>query len=163
MDTREGGCVCGGVRFAVTGPPMRVTVCHCRFCQRATGSAFMIEPIWPRSAVRLVSGTPATYDHRSEGSGKVVYVHFCPRCGTKLYLTFERFPDSCGVYAGTFDDPGWFDAAGVPTKHIFVAEARPGSVIPAGIPAFAAHAMTNDGTPLAPVIHAADHVVPQRG
>jgi hypothetical protein len=44
MARHEGGCLCGKVRFAVSADPMRVTVCHCRFCQRNTGTAYLAEP-----------------------------------------------------------------------------------------------------------------------
>src|SRR5512142_2925318 len=107
MSVYEGGCLCGDVRFKATAPPIRVTFCHCRFCQRATGYAYLIEPIFSKADFVLTKGAPSSYDHRSEGSGKIVHVHFCGRCGTKLYLTFERFPDVFGVYCGTFDDPNW--------------------------------------------------------
>ena len=46
MSRNEGGCLCGAVRFATLGEPSRVTVCHCRFCQKATGSAYLVEPIF---------------------------------------------------------------------------------------------------------------------
>src|SRR5882724_9774848 len=87
----EGGCLCRDVRYATTGEPVWTTVCHCTFCQRLTGSAFLVEPIFKRDAV-VFSGTAArTYDHRSDGSGQRVTVNFCGRCGTTLYLSFERF------------------------------------------------------------------------
>src|SRR4051812_8764481 len=118
MENHEGGCLCGELRYNVSGLPTRVTICHCRFCQRATGSAYMVEPIFPLADLRITRGVPSVYSIRSEGSGKVVSVHFCQVCGTKLYLSFERFPDACGVYAGTFDDPNWFDIRPDNSKHI---------------------------------------------
>ena len=130
MTSHEGGCLCGSVRFEAEGEPRTVTVCHCRFCQRATGSAYMVEPIFPLSKVRITKGTPVVYSCRSEGSGKMVYVHFCDRCGTKLFLKFERFVDSCGVYAGTFDDPNWFEIRPDNSKHIFIGVARHETILP---------------------------------
>src|SRR5215510_4284866 len=105
----EGGCLCGALRYETEGDPVRVTICHCRFCQRATGAGHMIEPIFTLANFRILSGAPSIYELRSAGSGKLVLVHFCSTCGTKLWLTFERFPEVLGVYAGTFDDPAWFD------------------------------------------------------
>ena len=67
----------------------------------------MVEPIFRLEDLQVTSGYPAVYDVSSEGSGKLVHIHFCQKCGTKLYLTFERFAETCGVYAGTFDDPNW--------------------------------------------------------
>ena len=43
--TYEGGCSCGKVRYRLTAEPMFVHCCHCRQCQRITGSAFVINAI----------------------------------------------------------------------------------------------------------------------
>ena len=152
MAVHEGGCICGAVRYETEGDPLRVTICHCRFCQRATGGAYMVEPIFRREDLRVTKGRPAIYNHRSEGSGLLVDIHFCAACGTKLYLTFERFAESCGVYAGTFDDPNWFEISRENAKHIFIDPARPETILPAGIPLFREHAIRNDGTPLESVV-----------
>lgn len=66
----EGGCLCGKLRYRATTSPLWVTVCYCRFCQRATGSDRMIEPIFERKAVSFFTGDPAVYTLPSEGSGK---------------------------------------------------------------------------------------------
>jgi hypothetical protein len=159
MSMQEGGCLCGAIRYGVTSPPMRVTICHCRFCQRATGSAFLVEPIFAKSDFAVISGQPKVYRQRSAGSGKMVDVHFCGDCGTKLFLTFERFPDAVGVYGGTFDDPNWFERSAAKTRHIFVGVAQRGTVIPAGIKYYEAHATTNDGEPIESRIFDAPHVI----
>jgi hypothetical protein len=147
MERHEGGCLCGAVRYATTAAPSRVTVCHCRFCQRATGSAYMVEPIFAASALHLLRGAPKVYTQRSAGSGKNVHVHFCEGCGTKLWLSFERFADVVGVYAGTFDDPCWFAIEPGTSKHIFLGAARSDTIVPAGLPTFVEHAIDNAGTP----------------
>ena len=152
MSTHQGGCLCQKIRYAVKTPPMRVTICHCRFCQRATGSAFLVEPIFGKADFEIISGQPKIYRHRSEGSGKMVDVHFCENCGTKLFLSFERFPNVVGVYGGTFDDPNWFERSAKNSRHIFLSVAQHGTVIPAGIATFEQHATTNDGTPIAPTV-----------
>jgi hypothetical protein len=148
---QEGGCLCGAQRYAVLKPPARVTVCHCRFCQRATGSACMVEPIFAREDLRHLRGTPATYDAVSAGSGKRVTIHFCRDCGTKLYLSFERFPAAFGLYAGTLDDPDWIEVTPENAKHIFIGVARPETILPPRMACFAEHAITNAGEALEPV------------
>lgn len=163
MASQTGGCLCGAVRFEAAEPPLRVTVCHCRFCQRATGGAYMVEPIFRAEAIRVTRGTPATYDHRSSGSGKVVHIHFCAACGTKLFLTFERFPVSCGVYAGTFDDPDWIEVRPDNAKHIFIAYGRPDTILPADTPLFADHAIELDGAPREPSRLEAPRAIGQHG
>lgn len=154
----EGGCLCGSVRYAATGQAKWLTNCYCRFCQRATGSTHMFEPIWEADDFVVTQGDPATYATRSEGSGKQVFVNFCPACGTKLFLRFERFPDAVGVYGGTLDHPAEA-VAGVEASHIFLAEAAKGSVVPAGVNTWTRHRMSNDGEPFDPVIFDAPFVI----
>lgn len=146
----EGGCLCGGLRYRTTTEPVRITICHCKFCQRATGSAYFVEPIFERGAFEIVTGAPKEFAHRSEGSGKQVFVNFCGDCGTKIFLGFERWPDLVGIYAGTFDDPNWFEMRADNAKHIFLDSAREGTILPPGIATFRQHATENDGTPIEP-------------
>lgn len=101
-----------------------------------------------------MSGEPRVYEHRSQGSGKIVRVNFCENCGTKLFLTFDRWPDIVGVYGGTFDDPNWYDRSPENTKHIFLSVAQSGTIIPPGINTFEDHATKNDGTPIEPHVYA---------
>src|SRR5262245_33696114 len=140
MMIHPGGCLCGALRYETLASPIRITLCHCRFCQRATGGAYMIEPIFSLEYLRLTKGEPKIYHRPSAGSGKLVYIHFCAACGTKLWLTFERFPGVAGVYAGTFDEPNWFEIRPEISKQIFTAFARPGAVLLPNIPAYAEHA-----------------------
>ena len=152
MSKNNGGCLCCAIRYVTKSEPVRVTFCHCKFCQRATGSAFLVEPIFQRSDFDIVTGTPATYVHRSEGSGKLVTINFCATCGTKLFLSFERFPDVIGVYGGTFDNPNWFDRTPENSKHIFLEVAQHGTIIPPDFDTYLQHAARNDGTPVEPII-----------
>ncbi|MCA0871609.1 GFA family protein [Seohaeicola saemankumensis] len=147
-----GGCLCGAVRYRVTAAPLWVTVCFCQFCQRATGSQGMIEPIFEIGSFDVSDGKARVYTHVSSGSGKNVYVHFCGDCGTKTHLTFERWPDRLGVYSGTFDDPSWFEMSPANTKYIFLDSAARGTMVPAGYNTFARHAAENDGTPITPSV-----------
>jgi hypothetical protein len=150
--THEGGCLCGAVRYRTLGEPLRVTICHCRFCQRFTGSAFLVEPIFRRQDVVLSGAEPRVYDHRSDSSGKRVSLNFCGRCSTTLFLDLERFPDIYGLCGGTFDDPDWFDRSPGTCRHIFTRSAQKGVVLPAGIDTFREHALRLDGTPNQPTV-----------
>jgi hypothetical protein len=145
--SHEGGCLCGEVRYTAAAKPLRVTICHCTFCQRFTGSAFLVEPIFRTDDVTFSGTPPRTYDHRSDGSDKRVTLHFCGRCGTTLYLSFERFPGFIGLCAGTFDDPNWFERGLESCRHIFTGSAQRGVVLPAGFEIYVGHAMQLDGTP----------------
>lgn len=157
MSVMEGGCLCGAQRYEALAGALRVTICHCKFCQRATGSGFMIEPIFDKAAIRSTRGEPKVYSQTSAGSGMAVHVHFCADCGTKLWLSFERFPSIVGLYAGTLDDPNWIEVTRKNSKQIFLDSARPDSVILAGMNAFGQHSLLNDGTLLDPTV--IDHLV----
>lgn len=155
----HGGCLCGAVRYATASNPLRLTFCHCRFCQRVTGSAYMVEPIFEKANFAVTSGNPAIYSVASRGSGKRVTINFCATCSSKLYLAFERFPDIVGIYCGTFDDPNWFERTPRISRHIFLDSAQQGTVIPAGVRAYREHAMLNDGTPAESVTFQQPHVI----
>jgi hypothetical protein len=150
--THAGGCLCGSLRYEVTSDPLWVVMCFCHFCQRATGSQGMVEPIFDVAAFRFIAGDPKRYAHVSTGSGAEVFVHFCADCGTKTHLTFARWPERLGVYAGTFDDPGWFDFTPGNSKYIFLDSAARGTLVPAGVKTYGQHSQDLDGAPLAPVI-----------
>ena len=76
-----------------------------------------------------------------------------------MALTFARWPDRLGIYVGTLDDPASIDLASLPVKHIYTSEARPGTILPAGIPVFERHATDLDGRPQEPAVHATPRVV----
>lgn len=162
-DGHEGGCLCGDVRYRVAGVPLRVTICHCTFCQRLTGSAYLVEPIFQKSDIAELGAPPRTYDHVSDGSGKRVTVHFCGTCGSHLWLSFERFSEFVGICAGTFDDPSWFDRGPDVTRHIFIRSAQAGTVLPAGFPLFDEHAIMSDGRSNLPTVLAHVLTVARRG
>lgn len=162
MVNQTGGCLCGQIRYEVTAQPARVSFCHCRICQRQSGAAYAVEPIFARSDFKITQGTPKTYDHLSEGSGKVIHSHFCTNCGSGLFYTFERYPENMGIHAGGFDDPNWFEWDASNAKHIFLDSAQHGTVIPAGIPVFDQHAVNRDDSLNTPTILDAPKVINRR-
>lgn len=147
-DIHSGGCLCGAVRYRAKGQPMRTLACHCRFCQKMTGSSFYAESMFPIEAVDL-EGELSVHDHRSETSGKVVHVHFCPRCGTTVTLTFERWPEFRAISRGTFDDPDWVEIG----SHIWTDSAQTGVVLPADTDCFRQARATLEGVPVEPTRH----------
>jgi hypothetical protein len=56
--TRQGGCLCGALRYEISGEPLAVAVCHCPDCQVQSGSAFSMSMLVPRE--RLFAGSPAS-------------------------------------------------------------------------------------------------------
>lgn len=91
MKTFTGGCLCGAVRFQVTGGPYRVGLCHCLDCRKVHGALFHASAIFPQDAVTI---TGATHDYKGR--------HFCPRCGSSV---FNRSGDEVEVNLGALDAP----------------------------------------------------------
>jgi hypothetical protein len=106
--THDGGCVCGATRFRTTGIPVLAQACHCKFCQRRTGSAFALTIVFKPDQFELTGAPLSEYEHRSDESNKWLRCHFCPRCGTTVFLTIERDPSLRIVSGGTFDETDWF-------------------------------------------------------
>ena len=146
----EGGCLCGQVRFKTSQAPLRTMACHCRFCQRVTGSSYYAESMFPMDAVTFNGGALSSYEHVSDTSHKKVFVHFCPRCGTTVSLTFERWPDIRGISRGCYDDPN----AAPLTSHIWTRSAQAETALPQGVECFVKARMTLDGQAEPATVHA---------
>lgn len=113
--TLNGGCACGAVRYALTRAPMIVHACHCRDCQRLTGSAFVIN-LWIERKFVEASGAAPVPHRVPAGSGKPHEIFSCPSCGTALWSKYHAAPgDTVLLRGGTLDDPG----AVTPDVHIF--------------------------------------------
>ena len=153
MSIHEGGCLCTAIRYETRGEPRHVTICHCMFCQRVTGTAFLVEPIFGKNDFEIMAGAPKAFVHTSTGSGKEVTLHSCQACGCNIYLSFERFPDVVGVFVGTFDVPNWFERTKENTRHIFTNSAQSGVVLPPGFDTFPEHTTQKDGTPNEPLVY----------
>ena len=111
-EAREGGCLCGEARYLVSGYPEPRGVCHCRYCQLRTGSAFAVLAYFKPENFSLKSGQLTHYRFTSE-SDKQWDINFCSKCGTTIYYQLEAWGDLIGIDAGTFDPPSFFfDIAG---------------------------------------------------
>jgi hypothetical protein len=128
----EGACVCGAVRYRAGGKPAVASACHCRYCQRRTGSAFATLAYFDEANVRIVKGELTEYEHRSDESGRWLRTQFCPRCGTTVTISVEARPGTRGIALGTLDDP---DAPRI-ERHIWVRSKRPWVSIPSDVTTF---------------------------
>ncbi len=126
-----GGCNCGIVRFEVNAPLVVAHYCHCRRCQRRSGTAASINARAAAGSVHVVAGA----DHLSAWTpedGREKW--FCGECGSALFSSRPGFADPIGIRMGAFDeDPGIR-----PSARFFVAYAAPWEPIPDdGLPRFA--------------------------
>ncbi len=134
-DTQEqvsdGGCDCGAVRYRMTGRPMVVHCCHCRWCQRESGSAFALNAMIEADRVVVLQGTPEIVDTPSQSGGGQKFAR-CPTCRIALWSNYAGAGDRIRfVRVGSLDDPDRFP----PDIHIYTASKQPWVVLPAGVPA----------------------------
>ena len=107
--THKGGCLCGSVRYQVTGAPDVASVCHCRYCQLRSGSAFSISVYFAQDQVQLGDGAVKTHE-LTTASGRAFDTRFCTECGTTVWWTIGTRPNSIGISGGTFDPPSFWYA-----------------------------------------------------
>jgi hypothetical protein len=138
-EQRGGGCVCGAVRFIALGEPRRVTVCHCLWCQRRTGTAFGTEVVFDQDRVRMVGDEPRRYRHLSDESGRWLDVEFCGRCGSNLGFTLHAVPGVRTLPAGAFDDAAWLAPDQVAFRHVYLRTRRPWSELSPLVEAYEQH------------------------
>ncbi len=126
--TCEGGCTCGHVRYQVNSEPLIVHCCHCRGCQKNSGSAFALNALFEADRVKLISGyveeitvpTPS-------GVGQIIAR--CSKCKVAVWSNYNmgglkeriRF-----IRVGTLDDPDQLP----PDVHIFTGSKQPWVILP---------------------------------
>ena len=102
----DGGCTCGSTRYRMTREPLIVHCCHCTWCQRGTGSAFVINALVEADAVELLAGDTETVPVPTP-SGKGQDIVRCARCRVALWSHYAGLGDKvCFVRVGTLDQPG---------------------------------------------------------
>jgi len=115
--------MCGGVRFEVTEPPAYAGYCHCRRCQRRTGTAASISARIAPGSLRILEGEELIKAYEPEdGFHKL----FCSVCGSALWSRHPTDPDVISVRLGAFDD----DPGVRPSYRQFVAYAAPWEPLP---------------------------------
>jgi hypothetical protein len=132
-ELREGGCLCGGVRYTVSDGPRASAICHCVSCRRASGAQSVAWVVFPSEAFSFVSGDPAEYRSSAEVSRT-----FCGQCGTSLTYQRDGSPDSIDVTAASLDLPDEFP----PTHHVWLEDKVSWESVDDGLPRF-----ERDGSP----------------
>lgn len=127
----EGGCACGSVRYRLTSGPMIVHCCHCRDCQRQTGSAFVINALIETDRIDVAQGEPQPVRMPTD-SGRPHDIHRCPACRTALWSDYGGRPALRFVRVGTLDEP----QALPPDVHIYTRSKLPWVGLPQGARTF---------------------------
>jgi hypothetical protein len=102
-----GGCACGRVRYSAVVHDREAYLCHCRMCQRSTGSISIALKDVKQADVDW-SGEPDWYD-----SSPIAERSFCSRCGTSLGFRFKQGSENMDLTVASFDDPSGF----TPKRH----------------------------------------------
>jgi hypothetical protein len=111
-----GRCLCGAVQYRSAGPTLFAAVCHCRDCQRASGSGGV--PILGVPKNSFTSSGPVKQLRVRGGSGLQAVRNFCFECGSLLFGTPEAAPQMVTIYAGSLDDPTQFQ----PKEALFTSQ-----------------------------------------
>jgi hypothetical protein len=99
----DGGCLCGAIRYRISGASLFVSQCCCRDCRKATGTGHTTIMGIHKSQLSL-TGTPKTYTGRGDSGGEVTR-HFCGTCGGRLYTSGTLPGEVIMVQVGSLDDP----------------------------------------------------------
>ena len=110
-----GGCLCGRVRYELGGPPLDMGTCHCRNCQRWSGSPFHSAAAFALNDLRFTRSPPVWYE-----SSSIMERSFCSSCGSPLAFRYlvsiedltMANPETVWISVGSLDEPeirspGW--------------------------------------------------------
>jgi hypothetical protein len=116
----SGGCACGAVRYTAEGEPLFSMNCHCRDCQRESGSAYAAVLAVPGATFRVIQGSPKYFDLTAD-SGRITRRAFCGECGSALFGRPGLGGDIVTIRVGSLDDPSTYR----PTRDIYTGSAQP--------------------------------------
>ncbi|QHQ35693.1 GFA family protein [Algicella marina] len=126
----HGHCTCGEIRYQLTAPPLFVHCCHCRWCQRETGSAFVINALMIADEVALIRGRPDVIMTPTE-SGSGQRITRCPTCKVAVWSVYSGAgPKFLFLRTGTLDEPDGYP----PDIHIFTESKQPWVILPPSVP-----------------------------
>ncbi len=128
-DTFEGGCDCRAVRYRLRSRPLFVHCCHCRWCQRETGSAFAMNALIETDRIERLGSVEPELVHTPSDSGQGQQIARCPTCRVAVWSHYAGAgPKLAFVRVGALDEPDRLP----PDIHIFTESKQPWVVIPPG-------------------------------
>ncbi len=140
----QGGCACGHVRYEMASKPMIVHGCHCRWCQRESGSSFAVNALIEADRVNITKGEVAEILTPSLSDVGQRFAR-CPECQVTLWTNYLAMRGGLGevvrfIRVGTLDDPDPFS----PDVHIFTSTKQPWVILPPDVPAFEEYFVIKD-------------------
>ena len=123
-----GGCLCGGVRYRISGPRRNIICCHCQNCRRTHGHFSAYTSVRQSDLEMLTSATLQWFHDSSPDTRR----GFCNRCGASLFWKARDASERISVAAGSLDDSAELKLVG----HIFLTEAGGYYTIDNGLPQF---------------------------
>lgn len=132
MTTHEGACECGAVRYRLADDPITVNCCHCRDCQRITGSAFALNGMIETERIAVLTGEPEERALERDDIGGT-RAWRCPTCEALLWADHPMFGDMIRfVRMGTLDHADTL----APDAHYFIRSRHSWVTISADVPQF---------------------------
>jgi hypothetical protein len=126
----RGDCVCGAVKLTINGTPVRMAHCHCRDCQRSSGTGHMALAFFNENDV-VIEGEARGYGATAD-SGNTNTRYFCPNCGSRLFSRNSARPGVIGIAVGSVDNSDWFE----PGSVVYARSRAPWDHTPEDIPNF---------------------------
>ncbi|WP_164938749.1 GFA family protein [Bradyrhizobium guangdongense] len=108
MKMLTGGCACEKVRYECTDVPIVQLMCHCRDCQRSSGTAFSAFIMMASDRFRYLKSEPAFFETVAE-SGRLFRRGFCNHCGSQISAHWPTRPHLLLLTVGSLDDPSKFE------------------------------------------------------
>lgn len=124
MTALTGSCLCKAIRYEVSVPITELRACHCRDCQKASGTGGSVNAMLPSSGFRITQGTPKRFSVTA-ASGRTLHRFFCGDCGSPLFSRRETTPETTSLRIGTLDDAPPMKV----TQNIWTKSARPWAYI----------------------------------
>lgn len=127
----EGGCPCRNIRYRLERSPLIVHCCHCRWCQKESGTAFALNILLETKYVTLLSTDQPVVVPTPSESGLGQRMHRCPTCQFVVWSNYGDPSDFVRfVRAGTLDDP----TKTPPDIHIFTSSKQPWVILDNSVP-----------------------------
>ncbi len=130
----EGGCACGAVQYRLESAPMFVHCCHCRDCQRQTGTGFALNALIEADRVTLLRDAPVAVQVPTD-SGRPHRIFRCPSCQIAVWSEYGGRSEIRFVRVGTLDALETIR----PDVHIYTRSKLPWVALADDVPSFEAY------------------------